>query len=115
MKKINYHKQEQDLIDRLLRLIESGSNSRLQPKQTAREVTEPATREQLEVLGGLGIRPKWAATRHEAHEMISHYKLILNSVNRGQMVDDEFVPTIAPKRSREDYRQFTRRYNTECI
>ncbi len=70
MEKIIYHKQEKKSADRPLRLSKSGI------------VTEPATKEQLRLLGSLGIYPKWLATRYEAQEMIDYHQLILNSVNR---------------------------------
>ena len=79
MEKINYRKQELDLVDRLLQIVESGANSNRQVKQVGR-VTEPATAKQLGLLAKLGIYPKWEATRKEAEEMIIHYKLILATV-----------------------------------
>jgi len=81
MKKINYNKQEMDLVDRLLRLLEAERFARLPEKQHG-QVTEPATREQLGLLAKLGIYPKWQATRCEAEEMICHYRQILGSVYR---------------------------------
>ena len=80
MEKINYHKHEQDLLDRLERFLEAERQPR--PARPAGRVTEPATRDQLGLLAKLGIYPKWHATRFEADEMICHYKLILGSVNR---------------------------------
>ena len=81
MEKINYYKQEQDLTDRLLRLLDKrGNYSR--PKKQAGLVTEPASSKQLELLAKLGIYPKWQATRYEADEMICNYRTILRSVNR---------------------------------
>lgn len=77
MKKINHDKQGWDLADRLLRILETERYSKLPTR-----VTEPATREQLELLARLGIYPKWQATRHEADEMICNYRHILGSVNR---------------------------------
>ena len=79
MEKINYHKHEQDLVDRLGRFLQTKRQSR--PARSTGRVTEPATREQLGLLAKLGIYPKWDATRFEADEMIFNYKLIL-SVNR---------------------------------
>lgn len=81
MEKINYYKQEQDLADRLLRLLDTRRNSHSPAKQAGR-VTEPASKRQLELLAKLGIYPKWQATRYEAHEMICNYRTILGSVNR---------------------------------
>ena len=69
MEKINYRKQELDLVDRLLRIIEAGSVA-------LRQVREPATNEQLWYLSRLGIYPKWTATRQEASEMIALSKLV---------------------------------------
>lgn len=80
MEKINYRKQELDLVDRLLRIVESRASSDGQAKRAVR-VTEPATAKQLGLLARLGIYPKWQATRQEASEMISNYKLILATVN----------------------------------
>ena len=74
MGKINYRKQSLDLVDRLLSIVESAEDC-----QTVGRVTEPATERQLRLLQELGIRPLWIATRYEAEEMISHYKVILNS------------------------------------
>jgi hypothetical protein len=81
MEKINYNKQEQNLVDRLLLLVDARLNSHVPARHTGR-VTEPATREQLGLLAKLGIYPKWQATRYEADEMICHYRLVLGSVNR---------------------------------
>jgi hypothetical protein len=81
MEKINIYEQEPDFIERPLRDIESGSNSRLQSRP-AGKVTEPATKGQLMLLNRLGIYPKWQATRYEAQEMIDYHQLILNSVDR---------------------------------
>ena len=78
MEKINYHKQELDLADRLVSFLESSSNSR----QHVGRVTEPATDRQLRLLSGLGIRPLWIVTQKEAEEMLVHYKAILGSVRR---------------------------------
>ena len=80
MEKINYRKQELDLVDRLLRIIESGSTSRPTSRHNGR-VTQPATPQQLRLLSEHGIRPLWVATEQEAEEMIVHYKAILRSVN----------------------------------
>ena len=80
MEKINYRKQELDLVDRLLRIVESRASSDGQAKQAGR-VTEPATAKQLGLLAKLGIVPNWEATKQEASEMISHYELILATVN----------------------------------
>ena len=80
MKKINYNKQEQDLVDRLLGLLEAESRSR--PARQTGRVTEPASRKQLELLANFGIYPKWQATRYEAEEMIVNYRLIINSAVR---------------------------------
>ncbi|MCK5616245.1 hypothetical protein KAR91_81035 [Candidatus Pacearchaeota archaeon] len=71
MEKINYRKQELNLADRLVSFLESRRIGR---------VAEPATNRQLGLLGRLGIRPLWIATRREAEEMIAHYKTILSSV-----------------------------------
>ena len=81
MEKINYYKQEQDLVNRLLRFLEAERNPRSPAKQAGR-VTEHASKRQLELLAKLGIYPKWHATRYEAQEMICHYRLIQGSVNR---------------------------------
>lgn len=81
MGKINYHKRELELADRLLRIIESERVSR-QPSRRSGRVTNPATDEQLRLLSKHGIRPLWYATEHEAQEMIMHYKAILSSVSR---------------------------------
>ncbi len=81
MEKINYHKQELDLADRLEELIKASRNSHLSSRQIGR-VTDPATSEQLQILSRHGIRPLWIATRKEAEEMIFHYKVILNSAKR---------------------------------
>lgn len=81
MKKIDYHQQESDLLDRLQQMLERERNARRRERQPGR-VTEPATAEQLGLLAKLGIYPKWQATRYEAEEMICDYKLILGSVNR---------------------------------
>jgi hypothetical protein len=81
MKKINYSKQELDLVDRLLGLLKAERFARLVEKQPG-QVTEPATRQQLGVLARLGIYPKWQATRYEAEEMICHYRQILGTVFR---------------------------------
>jgi hypothetical protein len=81
MEKINYNKQEQDLVDRLLKLFDARLNSYAPARRTGR-VTEPASKRQLELLANLGIYPKWQATRYEADEMICDYKAILRSVNR---------------------------------
>jgi len=80
MGKINYRKQELDLVDRLLRIVEPRASYSRQAKQAGR-VTEPATAKQLGLLAEHGICPKWEATRKEAEEMIIHYKLILATVN----------------------------------
>lgn len=80
MEKINYCKQELDLIDRLLRIVESRASSDGQAKRAV-SVTEPATGKQLGLLAKLGIVPNWEATKQEASEMISHYELILATVN----------------------------------
>ena len=80
MEKINYRKQELDLVDRLLRIIESGCTSRPTSRHNDR-VTQPATHKQLRLLSEHGIRPLWVATEQEAEEMIVHYKAILRSVN----------------------------------
>jgi hypothetical protein len=80
MKKINYNKQERDLVDRLLGLLEPKILSR--PARQTGRVTEPASRKQLEILANLGIYPKWQATRYEAEEMIVNYKLIVSSAKR---------------------------------
>ncbi len=80
MEKINYRKQELDLVDRLLRIVEPRASHSRQAKQAGR-VTEPATAKQLWLLAKHGICPKWEATRKEAEEMIIHYKLILATVN----------------------------------
>ena len=80
MEKINYRKQELDLVDRLLRIIESGGTSRPTSWHNER-VTQPATPKQLRLLSEHGIRPLWVATELEADEMILHYKAILRSVN----------------------------------
>jgi hypothetical protein len=80
MEKINYHEHERELLDRLERFLEAARRPR--PARTTGRVTEPASRKQLEILANLGIYPKWHATRYEAEEMISNYKLILGSVNR---------------------------------
>ena len=80
MEKINYRKQELDLVDRLLRIVEPRASYSRQAKRAGR-VTEPATAKQLWLLVKLGIYPKWEATRQEAEEMIIHYKLILATVN----------------------------------
>jgi hypothetical protein len=80
MEKINYRTQELDLVERLLRIIESGGTSRESSRHTER-VTQPATRRQLRLLSEHGIRPLWIATEQEADEMILHYKVILRSVN----------------------------------
>lgn len=81
MKKINYRKQESDLVDRLLQIVKSSRDS---SRQTivAGKVTDPATEQQLGLLKRFGIRPKWEATRMEAEEMIVHYKLVLSSAKR---------------------------------
>ena len=79
MEKVNYHKQELDLANRLLRIIESGAASRPVSRHIER-VTRPATHRQLRLLSEHGIRPKWLATEQEADEMIMHYKAILDSV-----------------------------------
>jgi hypothetical protein len=81
MEKITIYEQEPDFIERPLRDIESGDNSHVRSAK-AGEVTEPATKAQLRLLGGLGIYPKWQATRYEAQEMIDYHQLILNSVDR---------------------------------
>jgi hypothetical protein len=81
MEKINYRKQELDLVDRLLRIIESGAASRPASRHTER-VTQYATREQLRILSEQGIRPLWNATEQEAEELIGNYKAILKSFNR---------------------------------
>ena len=80
MEKINYRKQELDLVDRLLRIIESGAASRPASLHTER-VTQLATDRQLRILSEHGIRPLWNATEQEAAEMIMHYKAILRSAN----------------------------------
>ena len=77
MEKINYRKQELDLVDRMLQIVES---SRL--VSNVGRVTDPATEQQLGLLRRLGIRPKWEATRIEAEELIVHYKLVLSSARR---------------------------------
>lgn len=80
MEKINYHEHERELLDRLERFLEARRPTRL--ARSSGRVTEPATKQQLELLADLGIYPKWQATRYEAEEMICNYKLILSSVNR---------------------------------
>jgi len=80
MEKINYHKHERDLLDRLERFLEAERQPR--PARQTGRVTEPASKKQLELLANFGIYPKWQATRFEADEMICNYKLILGSVNR---------------------------------
>jgi hypothetical protein len=87
MEKINYNKQEQDLVDRLEGLLGRlehflEAERRSRPVRRTGRVTEPATRRQLELLANLGIYPKWHATRYEADEMIFNYRIILDSVNR---------------------------------
>jgi hypothetical protein len=76
MEKINYRKQELDLVDRLLRIIESGATSKASFEHTERE-SDQATDEQLRLLNRLGIRPLWKATKQDAEELIANYKAIL--------------------------------------
>jgi hypothetical protein len=73
MEKINYRKQELDLVDRLLKIIESGSN----PRQHVARVADSATGKQLEQLSRHGIRPLLKATKQDAEELIANYKAIL--------------------------------------
>lgn len=81
MEKINYYRQELDLMDRLLRFVEHRQHLGL-PSGLVSRIVQPATGKQLGLLKKLGIHPKWKVTKQEAHEMICHYRLILNSVNR---------------------------------
>jgi len=82
MEKINYRKQELDLVDRLLRIIESDATSSVSSRCSGR-ITDPATERQLRLLGRLGIRPLWEATRLEAEELIVHYQAVLSSARQG--------------------------------
>jgi len=72
MGKINYRKQELDLVDRLLRIVEPRASYSRQAKQAGR-VTEPATAKQLGLLAKHGICPKWEATRKEAEVFSVNY------------------------------------------
>jgi len=69
MEKINYRKQELDWVDRLLRIIESGSEAAVSSKWSSNGA-EQALASRPELLSGLGIRPKWKATRSEVEEMV---------------------------------------------
>jgi hypothetical protein len=76
MEKINYRKQELDLVDRLLRIIESGATSKA-PFEHKERASDQATDEQLRLLNRLGLRPLWKATKQDAEELIANYKAIL--------------------------------------
>ncbi len=81
MEKINYREHEPDLIDKLLRFLDSRHTVRLTPKHIE-TVIEPAKCEQLEKLAKIGIRPKWRVTELDANEIIINHKLIIETIKR---------------------------------